>query len=630
MTEAGRVAALLPVEVLDAARADLADLRLVDPAGSEVAYALERTEPAATQVIPPAAFSTSVEDTATVFILRTGTSDVITALQIDAGQQSFFTRAVVEASDDGQSWRLLGRNLPVYDRGGQLRALRLDLPPGVYAHLRVSLERLGGRHVPLRGMVLVTRSTESAQPEPVGVRVTGREETPGETRLTLILAGANLQIATLELGTPEPVFQRPARLVSRAFEDETVREVTLATGVLSRTAGDRPATVVIPLAVERVVPARELILVVDNGDSPPLALTEVSAWQRPVRISFYAAAAGRFGLYVGNAKAAPPRYDVGTLAQDARRGEPLRWPSGALGANSEHVPGEALPEIPAVGTPFEVAPWSFRKPVRISAAGVEQLELDLEVLAHATHDLSDLRLASDGHQVPFVLERTSLTRTVRASATITPDPKQPRLSRWRLALPEAHLPLTRLTVVVPTPLFQREMRVYEEVEDDRGNPFRRELGEASWSQTPSRRAAAFSLALDQRPTTDALWLETDNGDNPPIALDEVRAHYSAVRLLFKTTAEAPVFLYYGNPPAGAPRYDLRLVGAQLLAAEKNAALLGAQEELKKPTFTGTIALAGRSGVLFWGMLVLVVIVLLAVIKSLLPKAPPADGPATPR
>ena len=60
MTEAGPVAALLPVEVLDAARADLADLRLVDPAGSEVAYALERTEPAATQVIPPAAFSTSV------------------------------------------------------------------------------------------------------------------------------------------------------------------------------------------------------------------------------------------------------------------------------------------------------------------------------------------------------------------------------------------------------------------------------------------------------------------------------------------------------------------------------------------------------------------------------------------
>ena len=39
---------------------------------------------------------------------------------------------------------------------------------------------------------------------------------------------------------------------------------------------------------------------------------------------------------------------------------------------------------------------------------------------------------------------------------------------------------------------------------------------------------------------------------------------------------------------------------------------------------------GRSGVLFWGMLAMVVIVLLAVIKSLLPKAPPADGPATPR
>jgi cytochrome c-type biogenesis protein CcmH/NrfF len=45
--------------------------------------------------------------------------------------------------------------------------------------------------------------------------------------------------------------------------------------------------------------------------------------------------------------------------------------------------------------------------------------------------------------------------------------------------------------------------------------------------------------------------------------------------------------------------------------------------MKSPVF------AGRSGLLFWGMPALVVIVLLVVIARLLPKTPPTDGPAAP-
>jgi hypothetical protein len=67
----------------------------------------------------------------------------------------------------------------------------------------------------------------------------------------------------------------------------------------------------------------------------------------------------------------------------------------------------------------------------------------------------------------------------------------------------------------------------------------------------------------------------------------------------------------------------------LLAADKAAPGLGAEEALKGQSLADTIALAGRSGVLFWGMLALVVIVLLVVIARLLPKAPRADGPTAP-
>jgi hypothetical protein len=628
--QAGLVKMSLPVETLDAARANLADLRLIDPSGQEVAWAIEQSRPLQPLVREPRSLTSTVEDAAMVFVLETGTDDLITALQIDAGQQRFLTRALVETSDDGVTWRLLGRNLPVYDRGGPLRALDLPIPPGVYPRLRISLDRLGGSHLALRGISLVTQRTQADITEAVPLRVTARNETSAETRLTLALPGANLRLATLDVSTPERVFDRPVRLVRRVFENEVIREVALAQGALSRAnPSGRPDAGPLQLRIEATVPGRELILVIDNGDSPPLVVSAISAQRRPVFAVFYAAMTGRYTLYTGNAKASAPRYDVGSLTAEAQNLPPTRLAPGPLESNPGFQPGEPLPEIPGLGAALDIAPWGYRKPVRVAATGVQQLELDPATLARAQRGLADLRLISDGNQVPFVVEHTSLVRSLGVAVTPVPDPKQPRLSRWRLALPLPRLPLTRLTATVATPLFQREMRLFEDVEDERGNTSRRWLGQASWSQTPGRRAATLAVVFNEAPETATLGLETDNGDNPPIALGNVGVSYGVTRLLFKADGKTPIFLYYGNPQALAPRYDLSLVGAQVLAADKISSGLGAEAALKGQSFAETIALAGRGGVLFWGMLALVVIVLLVVIARLLPKAPPADRPGAP-
>ena len=73
-----------------------------------------------------------------------------------------------------------------------------------------------------------------------------------------------------------------------------------------------------------------------------------------------------------------------------------------------------------------------------------------------------------------------------------------------------------------------------------------------------------------------------------------------------------------NPNAASPRYDLTLVSAELLAAEKASASLGREERLKKAGWRETQT-PGKGSLLFWGILALVVIVLLVIISRLLPK-----------
>jgi hypothetical protein len=139
---------------------------------------------------------------------------------------------------------------------------------------------------------------------------------------------------------------------------------------------------------------------------------------------------------------------------------------------------------------------------------------------------------------------------------------------------------------------------------------------------PDNKAREFSLPLgDSIAQSDTLILETDNGDNPPIALENFTAYYTATRMLFKTSARDGLFLYYGNAGAPSPSYDLNLVAGELVAADKAAATLGPEELLKKSSWLESSRTPATGGILFWGILAVVVVGLLAIISRLLPKAP---------
>jgi hypothetical protein len=416
------------------------------------------------------------------------------------------------------------------------------------------------------------------------------------------------------------LFTRPVTLSYRHYAENTIRETVLASGTLYRVALEgQPTAANLNFATDVSIPSRELIVAIHNGDSPPLEITAVEALRRPVYLTFLAPRAGTYTCLSGNSQSAMPRYDLAAQREHLQSAPLVSAEPGALTANPDYRPTDLLPEVQA-GSELDTAAWKYRKRVPLTQAGVQQVDLDLEVLSHANPALQDLRLLGNGRQLPYLLERTAITRPIVAEVTPADDPQRPRVSRWVLRLPLAALPVSGLAVTTLAPYFKREVRLYEDVTDSRGVVHQRLLKQALWVRNLSQKDGQLTLVLPQHPlATDRLLLEIETGDNPPLKLEKVEAWTPLIRVLFKapaTTAEA--FLYYGNRLAGSPQYDLDVIAPQFLAAEKNKATVESEETLQKPSWRDHSLVAGSAGVLFWITLAVVVGVLLWVIARLLP------------
>ena len=498
----------------------------------------------------------------------------------------------------------------------------MAVPAGAWRWLRLTIDDQRSQPVPFTGARVYAADVEATPVDLQTVTIAERDENPGETRLTLNLGAANLDLASVEIETDEPLFTRPVTVAVPEVTEDSIREQVIAQGTIYRVALEgQPPSAELSVPVETRIHSRDLVLLIRNEDSPPLTIAAVRVARRPVYLVFLAPQAGTYHLLTGNKSCAAPQYDLPALGTDLKLAVVAPVRISAVADNPAYREPEALPGLDVSGAALDVSAWKFRKPLQLTRGGAQQAELDLDVMAHSQPGFADLRVLHGSNQVPYIIQRTSISRVLPLSVTATNDPKNPKVSRWLIHLPKSGLPLARLSCVAATPLFQRSVSVSEQDTDERGDTYRRELGSAVWTQTPESKTKEFSLPLDGTPQTDTLMVETENGDNPPIALDKFTAYYPATRLLFKAKADDLV-LYYGNAAAPSPSYDLNLVAGELLAAEKAAATLGPEEQLKKSSWVENQT-PRTGGILFWGILAVVMVGLLVIIARLLPKTPQA-------
>jgi hypothetical protein len=617
----GLVRVNVPATTLNAAQPGLEDLRIIDSTGNQVPYLIERLLPEAESTIRSTEFRSTIENGATQLNLKTGTSAPIIGVSLETPATQFMKAADVEGSNDGRTWTKLAGGDSLFQLPNGAAKLRVSVPEGAWQLLRITIDELGSPPVPFTGAHL-HRARTTAPAEAVAVTIKSRDESPGTTRLALDLGAANLILGSLRIESNEPVFTRAVTLAVPEVGDDGIRERNIADAVIYRVNvnGKNEAHLEIPL--ESQIPTRELLVLIRNEDSPAISIDAVRADRRLVRLTFFANQPGQYSLLSGNAQNAAPRYDLSALSGKLKNANATDIAPAALVPNPNYKPPEALAAVTLTGAQIDAAKWKFRKLLSLTQSGVQQVELDPEVLAHSQLDQRDIRTVRGEYQVPFLFERTSLSRPISLNIAVANDPKKPTLSRWSIKLPQPGVPITRFSCTSSSPLFHRQMRLWEEVTDERGDKFAAELGRATWDQTPNSPKGDLVIELNARPKGDTLFLETDNGDNPAIELRDFRGYYTVTCVVFKATPDPAqqVWLYYGNPHATAPRYDLTLVAGELLKADRSTVVAGPEENLSpKPPFVGQ-TLTGSTRYIFWGALALVVIVLLAIMSRFLPKA----------
>jgi hypothetical protein len=625
ITQPGLIKLGLSMDTLDAAQPGLEDLRIFDNAGREVPYLIER--PVSNPVILRGAkeFRVSIDGRTTVLNIETGVAQPIEGLTLETPAAFFIKAVTVEGSTDQQNWQAIAGGQPIFRQANGASQLRVGFGAGVWPFLRVTVDDRRAEAIPFTGARLHAVAGEPAPVEPSPVTVTDRTE-DGQTRLTLDLGAAHVTLASLRFETAEPLFTRSVGFVVRQVAENAVTERELARDTVFRMDVEGVQTTErMEVPLDLTIQGRELLVLIDNGDSQPLQISAVRAMRRPVFVVFLAQQSGMYQVVTGNPRCTAPRYDVAVLAPRLKGAAVSPVKLSALAANPSYRPAEPLPEIQDLGTALDTVEWGYRKPVKLARVGVQQLDLDLDVLARADAAFRDLRLVRDGKQRPYILERTSISRKLLPEVSSANDPKRPKVSRWRIKLPYINLPITRLTCTSGSSLFRRQVALYEQPTDDRGERYDRHLGEATWVRTPPATKAVLELVLSARPMTDTLILEMDNGDNPPIELANIQLFHPVTRVLFKAPLEPATYLYYGNREVGVPQYDLDLIAPRLLAEEKSVALLSGEETLKKSVGGELFQLSSTKSIIFWVALAVVVSMLLVVIARLLPKNPQGNS-----
>src|ERR1035438_6367585 len=264
-------------------------------------------------------FHVSLNASTTVITLETGLAQPLDGVTLESPAGNFIKAVRVDGSTDGKSWQPLAQGQPIFRQAYNASQLHVSFSVGTWRWLRLTVDDQRSQAIPFTGARVHAAAAEATPSEIQTVAIVERDENPGETRLTLNLGAANLDIAAVKIETDEPLFTRTVTLAVPQLMENGIREQVVGHGVIYRVAVEgQPASANLSVPLETQVRSHELVLLIKNGDSPPLPVSAVRVERRPVYLVFLARSAGTFHLLTGNKLCAAARYDLAALGANLK------------------------------------------------------------------------------------------------------------------------------------------------------------------------------------------------------------------------------------------------------------------------------------------------------------------------
>jgi len=571
--------AALPLspEVAARCQADLRDVRLVDGQGLERPFVVDRvvTQGAGESWAGRLVDTRRESRRSSLWVVDLGASRSFDRINLDVPGQDFAKGLKVEASDDGQAWRVVREDAGIFDRLWEARVhhTQVELPaPTSARYLRFTTLDRRSRPVELRGATVVRRGRPEGSEWTRPVRAERVSGAPGVSRYRIELA-PGLPLEALDLDADDAAFHRRVRLLEVVETNGRREELPLGDGRLYRLRipGEGLSAEALSLRVRRPQ-GSGVFLEIHDGDSPPLRGVRGVARGAATRLLFPLVDAAPLSLYYGNEATRAPAYDLELLKERL---------AGAAGVGVARL-GPELPNprfhaapplrfVPTSGAGLDVTRW---RAVRILAVppreDIYAVTLQARDLGVLRPDLGDLRIVDGSdRQVPYVLlpeaneDRVSL-EVVRETGRTEGRAVSPYRLRTSPSLGEARslLPMRRLELDLAEGFFDRPARLV--VPAATGG--RRRTDEVLFSGRLSRAAGRKDpvvMFLDGA-RRDEMVLEIEEGDNAPLTLSAVEAAVPVPRVALKA-GPGPLRLLLGNAEAAAPRYDIDALRREVLS-----------------------------------------------------------------
>jgi hypothetical protein len=610
----------------------LSDLRFFDPAGQEMAYLLVPNPPnvpvwkaAATLPIAPVE-TPNVKSSG--FEVDLGEAITIDGFRIAGLTPPFLKRARLEGSGDRARWTLLVAEGTLFDLPDeQLKQIELAFAPGPYRYVRLTWDDTRSGRLAQPSQAEVRQVVPAMAPPPLTTPLVfeRRPSEPGRSQFRIRLPAGRLPIVALDLDVGGGHLLSEARVFEARLAGGEVVPTPLGSATLKRVGqGDLIASA-LRVPIEAPIEP-QLDLVIDDGNNPSIDLKGVTAIFAELPWIYFESAGDAAVARYGHPSLDAPRYNLEAVrttlkidaTADASWGEARARPAGEAAASP-------APALPTVGSALDANLFRYIRSIAPGDAGLVTVPLDAAALSHSQGaPFADIRVIdAAGRQVPYLVERASEPLSLdlsmeKLSTRPAALPSDRMLSVYRLRWPFQELPSPRLVLTTSARVFRREVTVAIEREPNRNrrDPWIENVVVSPWAHA-DQDVPPPSLTLPIRPIdAKELLVIVDEGDNSPLPLVSARLLLPAYRLRLFREQGAALRLVYGRDDLSAPRYDLALLAPQLIGVAATDVLPGA-EQAPAPDAATNVLMSPR---LFWGVLVVAVLVLVALLVRLVTKS----------